>query len=88
VEVRLSWEDSRGEGKYAVTGACDLSRGGIRVQLMEQIDRGSYVRVQAEALKLGGTAIVRNCARKGAKYWIGLEFSGGTKIQIPLVSRF
>jgi len=82
-EVRLSWDDGRGETKYAVTKTYDLSRSGIKVQLMESIDRGAFVRVQADTLGLSGTAVVRNCTRKGGKFWIGLEFSGGTKIQLP-----
>jgi len=84
-EVRLSWDEGRGEMKYAVTRTYDVSPSGIKVQLLESIDRGSFVRVQADALKLNGTAVVRNCTRKGSKYWIGLEFSGGTKIQLPAV---
>ena len=37
-EVRLVWEDSRGESKYTVTNTYDLSRSGIRVHLREAID--------------------------------------------------
>jgi hypothetical protein len=81
-EVRLNW-DAGGEAKYAVTRTFDLSPSGIKVQLMEGIDRGTYVRVQADRLKLSGTAVVRNCTRKGGKFWMGLEFAGGTKIQLP-----
>lgn len=81
-EVRLSW-DGGGETKYAVTRTYDVSRSGIKVQLLEPIERNTFVRVQGETLKLSGTAVVRNCTRKGFKYWVGLEFSGGTKIQLP-----
>ena len=80
-EVRLNWE-VRGEARYAVTHTYDLSASGLKVQLTEGIDRGTFVRVQADALKLSGTAVVRNCTRKGIKYWIGLEFAGGTKIRV------
>lgn len=80
-EVRLNW-DAGGEAKYAVTHTYDLSASGIKVQLMEAIERGTFVRVQADSLKLSGTAVVRNCTRKGGKFWMGLEFTGGTKIKI------
>ena len=84
-EVRLVWDNSRGESRYAVTKTYDLSRSGVRVYLMEAIERSSYVRVQADGLKLSGTAVVRDCTRKGGNYSIGLEFSGGTKLEAPLV---
>ncbi len=80
-EVRLNWE-AGGEARYAVTRTYDISRSGMKVQLMEGIDRGTFVRVQADSLKLSGTAVVRNCTRKGLKFWIGLEFAGGTKILV------
>ncbi len=83
-EVRISWEGDRGETKYALAVTYDFSRSGFKIQLMEPIDRNSYVRVQADRLQISGTAVVRNCTRKGAKYWIGLEFSGGTKIPFHL----
>ena len=83
-EVSLVWEDSRGELQYKVTTTCDLSRSGIRVHVREPIDRNSFMRVRADSLKLNGTAVVRYSARKGGASWIGLEFSGGMKLD-PLL---
>jgi len=80
-EVRLNWE-AGGEARYAVTRTYDLSRSGFKLQLLEGIDRGTFVRVQADSIKLTGTAVVRNCTRKGGKFWIGLEFAGGTKVPV------
>jgi len=63
-----------------VNGKClDVSESGMRVEVSESIDRQTYVTVQSTPLALHGRASVRTCARKGTKYVLGLEFSGGLK---------
>lgn len=81
VPVQLNWKDPRGTEGFT-TGTCvDISPAGMRVIVPVRIDEGVYVSFRAEKLPLQGSASVRACARKGAKYIIGLEFSGGLKWQ-------
>jgi hypothetical protein len=49
----------------------------MRAEVSQPIDKQTYVSLQCAALGLQGTASVRTCTRKGAKYVVGLEFSGG-----------
>jgi hypothetical protein len=49
----------------------------MRVQVSDPIPERIYVMLRADAIKLNGSASVRVCQRKGTKYVIGVEFSGG-----------
>jgi len=49
------------------------------VELPEPLDRQTYVTLQSVGLGLHGSASVRSCVRKGMKYIVGLELSGGLK---------
>jgi len=55
----------------------DISPSGMRAEISEPIDKQTYVTLQGAVLGVQGTASVRSCARKGTKYILGLEFSGG-----------
>jgi hypothetical protein len=57
----------------------DVTQEGMRIELKDRIQEGTFVNFRAEALKLHGTASVRRCTRQGAKYLIGLQFTGGLK---------
>ena len=75
--IQISWPDRSGLDRV-MNGKClDVSESGMRVEVPESIDRQTYVTVQSTALALHGRASVRTCARKGMKYILGLEFSGG-----------
>ena len=73
--VRISWEDSQGRSRYAAGRCLDISEDGLRVELSEPIPLRSNISVQAEQVKLSGSAIVKHVARQGSKYWLGLELS-------------
>src|ERR1700685_2428978 len=57
----------------------DVSESGIRVELADPLEKQTYVTLQATSLGLHGSASVKSCVRKGMKYLVGLEFSGGLK---------
>jgi hypothetical protein len=57
----------------------DISESGIRLEVREPIDKQTYVTLQCPTLGLHGTASVRTCTRKGTKFVVGLEFSGGLR---------
>ena len=75
--VQIVWQDRTGADKYVNGKSLDVSSSGMRVEVAEPIDRGVYVTVQCAALDVHGRASVRNCNRKGLKFILGLEFSGG-----------
>jgi hypothetical protein len=77
VAVQVMWKDRYGHDRLLRGRSVDVSRDGMRLQLGERLKDGIFVNFQAEALKLHGTASVRWCIRDGAKYMIGLQFSGG-----------
>jgi len=61
----------------------DVSEAGMRVELPEPLEKLTYLTLRADGLKLHGTASVRSCTRKGLKYVVGLEFSGGLQWKPP-----
>ena len=79
VLVELTWKDRMGQEKFAKARSLDVSETGIRVEMPEALEKQNYVTLRSNALSLHGTASVRSCVRKGTKYLIGLEFSGGLK---------
>jgi hypothetical protein len=68
-----------GEQKFAYAKILDVSESGMRVELREALARHAYVSLRADKIGLQGSASVRSCVKKGGKYLVGLEFSGGLK---------
>ena len=77
--VEVTWKDRMGQEKFAKARSLDISETGIRIEMPEALDKQIYVTLRSNALSLHGTASVRSCTRKGTKYLIGLEFSGGLR---------
>jgi len=77
--VELTWKDRMGQEKFAKARSLDVSETGMRIEVPEALDKQAYVTIRSSALSLHGTASVRSCTRKGTKYLVGLEFSGGLK---------
>lgn len=75
--VQIVWQDRSGTDRFINGRALNISASGIRVELGEPIEKQTYVTVQCAALGVHGRASVRTCTRKGMKYILGLEFSGG-----------
>jgi len=75
--VEVTWKDRFGQEKFAKARSLDVSEKGMRIEMPEALERQNYVTIRSNALSLHGTASVRSCTRKGTKYLIGLEFSGG-----------
>jgi hypothetical protein len=78
-QVQLSWTDRIGEQKFAYAQILDVSESGMRVELREALARQAYVSLRADRIGLQGSASVRSCVKKGNKFIVGLEFSGGLK---------
>ncbi len=77
--LQLIWKDRQGLDRFINGSILDVSESGIRVELREPLEKQTYVTLQAASLGLHGSASVRTCTRKGMKYIVGLEFSGGLK---------
>jgi len=77
--VQLVWKDRQDIDRFMKGRILDVSESGIRVELPDPLDRQTYVTLQAASLGLHGSASVRSCVRKGMKYIVGLELSGGLK---------
>lgn len=78
--IRISWEDCRGETKYANTRCVDISTDCLSVEMIEPLPVRSAVILRAAGagtVKIIGRAIVRYCLRRGTKFLVGLEFAGG-----------
>ncbi|HTB17253.1 MAG TPA: PilZ domain-containing protein [Bryobacteraceae bacterium] len=75
--VQMVWKDRAGVDRYVNGKSLDISPAGMRVEVSEPIEKQTYVTLHSVALALQGSASVRTCTRKGMKYVVGLEFSGG-----------
>jgi hypothetical protein len=75
--IQLVWQDRKGVDRFVSGKSLDISPSGMRAEVSEPIDKQTYVTLQCTALGVQGTASVRSCTRKGTKYILGLEFSGG-----------
>ena len=82
----ISWEDGRGQKRSLRVRGLNFSKSGVRVESAEELTPGAPVSLQAERHNLSGKATVRNCARRGSQFVIGLEFSDEIKrsVRLPL----
>jgi hypothetical protein len=83
VEVDVMWTDRQGHERFATARAIDICESGIRMQVPEALPERSFVRLRADKIGLAGTASVRSCIKKGTKFLVGLEFSGGMRWKRP-----
>jgi hypothetical protein len=77
--LQLMWKDRQSIDRFISGNVVDVSESGIRVELRDPLEKQTYVTLQAASLGLQGSASVKSCMRKGMKYVVGLEFSGGLK---------
>jgi hypothetical protein len=77
VPVQVMWKDRLGNDKFTTAQSIDICQSGMRLQAPEQIPERSYVTLKSEKLGLHGSASIRSCSRKGTRYLVGIEFSGG-----------
>lgn len=77
--VQIVWKDRTGEDKFMMGSTVDVSESGIRLEVREAIDQRTYVTIQCPELGIHGSASVRSCSRRGTKFLLGLEFSGGLR---------
>jgi hypothetical protein len=83
VPVDVMWTDRWGHERFATARSVDICESGIRIQVPEALPERSFVRLRADKIGLAGSGSVRTCIKKGTKFVVGLEFSGGMKWKRP-----
>jgi hypothetical protein len=83
VPVDVMWTDRQGHERFATARSIDICESGIRIQVPEALPERSFVRLRADRIALAGSASVRSCVKKGTKFMVGLEFSGGMTWRRP-----
>lgn len=83
IPVDVMWTDRQGHERFATARSIDVCESGIRIQVPEPLPERSYVRLRADKIALAGSASVRTCLKKGTKFVVGLEFSGGMAWKRP-----
>jgi hypothetical protein len=84
VPVDVMWTDRQGHERFATARSLDICESGIRIQVPEALPERSFVRLRADRIALAGSASVRSCVKKGTKFMVGLEFSGGMTWKRPV----
>ncbi len=87
VPVDVMWTDRQGHERFATARSIDICESGIRIQVPEALPERSYVRLRADRIALAGSASVRSCVKKGTKFVVGLEFSGGMTWKGPVAHK-
>jgi hypothetical protein len=80
--VKLKWNGTSGELRFAPGKVLDCSESGIRIEVAEPIQIRSYITLDAPELNMAGWAgwgSVRYCVARRSKYVIGLELSAGAR---------
>jgi|SRR5579872_1219449 len=72
--VQVSWEE-RGETRFARGRCIDVGESGLRIELPVGIAQATEIRLNAERVRISGSARVRHTERYGSKYLIGVELS-------------
>lgn len=73
--IRISWNDASGSPRFANAKCIEVSESGIRIEVPVNIAARTTLMINAERIKLAGSASVRHVVRHGAKYLLGLELS-------------
>ena len=87
VPVDVMWTDRQGHERFATARSLDICESGIRIQVPEALPERSFVRLRADRIALAGSASVRSCVKKGTKFMVGLEFSGGMTLKRPAAKK-
>ncbi|MFN7993890.1 MAG: DnaJ domain-containing protein [Bryobacteraceae bacterium] len=80
----LTWQDAKGKSRTLRARGLNVSKSGMRVETSEEFKPGDEISLRGERHDLSGKATVRNCARRGSYFVIGVEFAEETKNTITL----
>jgi len=80
--VKISWQDSNGADRWARGKCVDVSEGGLRIELQDDIPVRTRVTLSAESLHIS-SAVVKSVTRQGPKHLIGLELTRRATVANP-----
>jgi PilZ domain len=72
--IRIAWETS-GQAQFAIGKCVDVSEEGLLIESTQQVQPGVVILLNAERIKVAGSATVKHTMRRGGKYRIGLKLS-------------
>src|SRR5947209_4104396 len=81
--LRVSWLDKNSRLKMAQVRVLNISERGMTIELPEEPQVNTHIRLQSEKHKVEGSAAVRHSRRVGGKYIIGVEFMDGLRWRPP-----
>ena len=70
---------ANGEAKFVHATLLEISLSGMRVEAPEPFPIGTLVTLQADAIQLSGSAVVRHVSQVGTKFILGLELTSETR---------
>ena len=73
--IQIGWSDASGEPKYTHGKCVDISEGGLRIEVPVAIPAGTRLMLNAERIKVSGSASVKAVTRHGGRFILGLELS-------------
>jgi PilZ domain len=73
--VRLNWEDTHGQSKFATARCIEVSESGMRIECPVPIHAGATIMLNAERIRLSGPAKVKRVVRSHGKYVLGVELA-------------
>jgi len=82
--IRILWEDAPGHERISIAQLVNVSVAGLQLCVAERIPSSTYVICNDHKLGISGRGSVRYCNFHKGKYFIGVEFSGGTGWREPL----
>jgi hypothetical protein len=80
--IDISWDDGRGNAKWAQGKFLEVSAAGLQVEVREAIPVHTNLMLRAERIQLVGSSRVKHVQRRGAKYILGLELSAPLRGQV------
>ncbi|MFN0171758.1 MAG: PilZ domain-containing protein [Bryobacteraceae bacterium] len=81
--VGMSWQDGQGRYRTSQAKGVDICETGAQVELTEAVEPHSPVTIRSEKHRLSASATVRYCQRRGPRFRIGIEFTGGCRWRTP-----
>jgi hypothetical protein len=73
--IDIFWQDLDGLAQHSQGRCLDVSAGGLRVELSDPLPVPARIKFRVSGTGVEGTALVRHCQPKGAKYVVGAQFT-------------
>ena len=81
--IQVSWQDQAGVERQDRGRCLDVSKGGLKMELLQPIEIGASIRFYVVHSNIAGAGSVRYCHAAGSRYVIGVEFTDAKGAQQP-----